>query len=276
MKTQVKKEVALRDKLPSNPKQKSVMKFINSLSCLESHYCREKSQRLYISAELNIRKLWRLYSFNPENVPVNQSYFRTIFNTKYNIGFGSPRTDVCSTCLSLAERIKREKDPNLKTNLLIEKRIHILKYKAFYKTLQDKDDNLLILSYDCQKNIPLPKVPDQSTYYSRQIYVQNFTIVRGHSKSKLDQESVTSYCWTENQFRRDSDTISSCIFDLLNSTDWTKYKRVRLVSDGCSGQNKNSAIIAMLSFWLDSHAPDHIKEIEIIYPVTGRSFLEST
>ncbi|KAG8176610.1 hypothetical protein JTE90_028592 [Oedothorax gibbosus] len=48
--------------------------------------------------------------------------------------------------------------------------------------------------------------------------------------------------------------------------------RVRLVSGGCSGQ-KNSAIIAMLSFWMHSHAPDHIKEIDIIYPVTGHSFL---
>lgn len=133
-----------------------------------------------------------------------------------------PRTDVCSTYLSLSERVKREKDPTLRSNLLIEKRVHRLKYQAFYKHLQETDNKLLILSYDCQKNNPLPKVPDQSKYYSRQICVQSFTVVRGHSKSKLDKSSVTSYCWTENQFRKDSDTIASCIFDALNSTDWEK------------------------------------------------------
>lgn len=189
------------------------------------------------------------------------------------MGYVSPRTDVCSTCLSLAERIKREKNERLRNDLLIEKRVHRLKYQTFYKTLKDTDEKLLIISYDCQKNIPLPKVPDQSTYYSRQIYVQNFTVVMGHSKSKMDKTNVTAYCWTENQFARDSDTISSCIFDALNSTDWSKYERVRLVSDGCAGQNKNSAIIAMISLWLYSYAPHHIKEVEIIYPVTGHSFL---
>lgn len=89
----------------------------------------------------------------------------------------------------------------------------------------------------------------------------------------MDKSSVTSYCRTKNQFRKDSDTIASCIFDALNSTNWAKYEKVRLVSDGCAGQNKNSAILAMVSFWLDSLAPDQINEFEIIYPVTGHSFL---
>lgn len=29
----------------------------------------------------------------------------------------------------------------------------------------------------------------------------------------------------------------------------------------------------MISFWLDTYAPDHNNEVEIIYPVTGHSFL---
>lgn len=35
-----------------------------------------------------------------------ENYFRHIFNTDYDIGFGSPRTNVCSTCLQLTEKIK--------------------------------------------------------------------------------------------------------------------------------------------------------------------------
>lgn len=85
----------------------------------------------------------------------------------------------------LSERVQREKDLTLRSNLWIEKRVHRLKYQAFYKHLQETDNKLLDLSYDCQKNNPLPKVPDQSKYYSRQIYVQNFTVVRGHKQVQV-------------------------------------------------------------------------------------------
>lgn len=51
------------------------------------------------------------------------------------------------------------------------------------------------------------------------------------------------------------------------------FKCIRLVSDGCSGQNKNSTIVSAVNFWLTSQANNHIKEVEILYPVTGHSFL---
>lgn len=78
----------------------------------------------------------------------------------------------------------------------------------------------------------------QSTYYSRQLYVLNFTIIKGNSKANQSPENVTEYCWTENEFPEDSNVISSCVFDLLNSIDMSRFKTIRLVSDGCSGQKK--------------------------------------
>jgi hypothetical protein len=138
------------------PKRESVMKFINSLQCIESHYFRGQCQRKYLSSDLNVKKLWGLYSSKADNLPVKLSYFREILNTKYNLGFGTPRTDVCSTCLSLNERIKREVDVAKKNHLITEKRVHRLKYKAFYEKLQDPDEKKLILSYDCQKKSTPP------------------------------------------------------------------------------------------------------------------------
>lgn len=117
-----------------------------------------------------------VYSSETGHLAVKLSFFRKIFNTQYNVGFGTPRTDVCSTCLSLREKIKQEKDAGKKTELITEKRVHRPQYKAFYSKLKDTDNNTLILSFDCQKNLVLPKIPDQSTYYSRQFYFQNFTI----------------------------------------------------------------------------------------------------
>lgn len=99
------------------------------------------------------------------------SYFRDILNRFYNIGFGSPRTDVCSTCTELNEKIKVEKDPNVKNTLMIYKRVHKLKAKVFYQLLNEQKDGMATLSFDCHNNQVLPKVPDQIAYYSRQLYI---------------------------------------------------------------------------------------------------------
>ncbi|XP_046684501.1 uncharacterized protein LOC124373972 [Homalodisca vitripennis] len=254
-------------------KKESIMTFINSLKCSETHYCTNRSGRKYLPAELNIKKLWRMYQTNAEDhLKVKDSYFRYIFNRKYNLGFGSPRVDVCSTCLELAEKIKSTKSDAERNMLLVEKRVHKLRSQAFYGLLQEDREDLLILSFDCQKNQPLPKLPDQSSYYTRQLYLNNFCVVKGHSKSKLDKDNVTAYTWTENEFSKGSNEISSCLYDTLNSIDLTPYMTVRLISDGCGGQNKNSILITMVCSWF-VNAPDNIKEVQLVFPMTGHSFI---
>ena len=51
------------------------------------------------------------------------------------------------------------------------------------------------------------------------------------------------------------------------------YTSVRLVADGCPGQNKNVIILTMCVKWLATNAPASIKNLDIIYPVTGHSFM---
>lgn len=250
-------------------RKRSVMNFLNKLKCVESHYCRSQTtSRMYLSSELNIRKLYKMY----DGIPVRESYFRKIFNTEYNLGFGNPRTDVCSTCLELNEKIRTIKDEAEKQNLITQKRIHKLKANAFYDLIRENKEDLLILSFDCQKNQPLPKLPDQSTYYSRQVYIYNFTVVKGHSKGKLDPQTVTSYCWTENQYAKGSNEIASCIYNTLQTTNLEQYTKIRLMSDGCGGQNKNSTLVAMVCSWFLS-ASQNIQDVEIIFPVTGHSYI---
>lgn len=139
-----------------------------------------------------------------------------------------------------------------------------------------KEDNrkIKILSFDCQKNMPLPKIPDQSTYYSCQLYIYNFTIVEGNFKSALTKENVFSYCLTENKFAKDANLIVSSVYHRLCNTDFSpECNQVRLIADGCSGQNKNSMLIAMLSRWLTKDAPAQIHLVEVLFPVVGHSFL---
>ncbi|CAH2089032.1 unnamed protein product [Euphydryas editha] len=254
-------------------KKKAIMDFISKLNCEEPHYCRGKTKRYYLPAELSINKLWLMYNNSQtDNLKVKKSYFRNTFNQNYNLGFGSPRTDVCSTCLQFSEKIKIEKDNNVRNKLLINQRIHKLKANAFFGYVKEEQSDLLTLSFDCQKNLCLPKTPDQSAYYSRQVNLFNFTIVQGSSKSKLEPSNVFAYCWVENSFPKASNQIASALYHRLQNTELDGIKTVRLIADGCAGQNKNTTVLAMCTKWL-AEAPRHVKTLEIIFPIVGHSFI---
>lgn len=256
-------------------KKLSVQWFIEKFKGQESHYCRSQTKRLYLPAGLNIRKMWRIYNDSRDaELKVKQSFFRSIFNRYYNIGFGTPRTDVCSTCISLQEQLKVEKDVTKRNELMIQKRIHGLKYKAFYSILKEDSQDTKTISFDCQKNQPLPKLPDQSAYFSRQFNFYHFAIVEGNSKAKLGKENVHSYYWNETTHAKGGNEIISAVYHFLQNVEISEnIKVLRIVCDGCSGQNKNTGMISMLGKWLYVEAPRHLKKIELIFPIVGHSFI---
>lgn len=52
------------------------------------------------------------------------------------------------------------------------------RFNAFYGLLTDTNPQILILSYYCQRNLPLPMVLNQRAYYSCQGYLQNCMIAQ--------------------------------------------------------------------------------------------------
>lgn len=62
----------------------------------------------------------------------------------------------------------------------------------FFK-LKDTIEGLQIFSFDCQKNLVVPKIPNQFAYYCKQIYPYNFTIIKGSSKEKLTKGNAHIY-----------------------------------------------------------------------------------
>ncbi|CAH2088921.1 unnamed protein product [Euphydryas editha] len=198
---------------------------------------------------------------------------RKDFNGTYNLGFGSPRTDACSRCIELNEKVKTA-DLNLKQEYIVQKRIHTLKAKAFYNLLQTNEEHVITLSFDCQKNMMLDTLPDQSAYFSRQINFYNFTVVVGTSKSKLEKENVFMYYWNEAERPKGSNEISSAVFHCLKNIIIPRtVDTIKLFADGCGGQNKNTTMIGMCSKFLFTYAPRSLKKIEIIFPIVGHSFL---
>jgi hypothetical protein len=125
----------------------------------------------------------------------------------------------------------------------------------------------------CQKNQVIPKIPDQSVYYRRQMYIYNFTVCQGSSHAPLTKETVYSYVWLEHGFPKGSNQISSAIYHRLKSLDLTGICTIKLIADGCGGQNKNSMLMAMLSKFLVEDAPATLKNIKVIFPIVGHSFI---
>lgn len=162
----------------------------------------------------------------------------------------------------------------MKQEYIVQKRIHSLKAKAFYNLLQTNEENVITMSFDCQKNMMLPKLPDQSAYFSRQINFYNFTVVVGTSKSKLEKENVLIYYWNEAERPKGSNEITSAVFHCLQNIIIPRtVDTIRLFADGCGGQNKNTTMIGMCSKFLFTYAPRNLKKIEIIFPIVGHSFL---
>lgn len=72
-----------------------------------------------------------------------------------------------------------------------------------------------------------------------------------------------------------SNAISSALFHRLSNTDYTDKSIVRLVADGCVGQNKNSAVLGACSILLLKRVPRTIEIIELVFPVTRYSYIPS-
>lgn len=169
-------------------RKEAVQKFIQGFRPLEVHYTRgNDSKRVYSDPSLNITKMFQLYNDQaPPGMSVTHTFFRELFTRSFNIGFGTPRQDVCSTCLQLTEQIKNVKIAAEKQTLMTTLRIHKLRAKASFAKLREENDDMITLSFGCEKNLPLPKVPDQATYYSRSLY--NFTVLIGSSHSCLNKD----------------------------------------------------------------------------------------
>lgn len=86
-----------------------------------------------------------------------------------------------------------------------------MKADAFYNILRTEEEGIKIMSFDCQKNWNLPKLPDQSAYFLRQTYLYNFTICEGLSTNHQKQNNTFIYKWLESVLKGSSQ-IASAVF----------------------------------------------------------------
>ena len=235
---------------------------IQSFPAEQSHYSRAKNQnRMYLSPTLSINSIYRDYvrCRTEENKPVvSRAMYGKIFDTDFNLGFGSPRTDTCSRCdmLQSPEDLQMHKQKA---------------ESAFQQQRIDRADarsgHCAFISFDMEKTLPLPKLSVGEAFYLRQLWLYNAGI---HLISE-HREAAYFQIWTESEGHRGMNEIGSSLLAFLNVANIADTKLVAW-SDSCCGQNKNFGI---LCFWQYLLLSGRFQSIEHKYPEPGHSYLDS-
>ncbi len=171
-----------------------VVSHISSFRGRERHYGRSASAgRIYLSAELNVRKMFNLFKEQHPDVECKYWFYYNIFRTSFNVGFGSIKKDTCADCLRFTNTLNATEDAQTKNEIMAERLLHKLRAKRFFKELNLCPEDSISINFDLMQNQPLPKTSIGPAYYSRQIWYYTFGIVIHTDKKVLNSSTLYFY-----------------------------------------------------------------------------------
>lgn len=234
----------------------------------ESHYCRKRTNRKYLSSDLSIAAMYRLYKEKCTN-PVSLKLYAKCFHD-LNLSFKKPAKDTCHTCDLLNTKIslaQGQENLDLKAELAEHQ---TLAEKAYSEKRKDKenakrDPSIQAYTFDLQQCLPTPYLKTSVSFYKRQLWSFNLTV------HNLANDKATCYMWDETIGARGANQIASCLWHLLQNLP-PNIKQVTFYSDTCGGQNKNNIVAMMFMFLLHIHPT-----LEIInhkFLISGHSHME--
>ncbi|CAG4973820.1 unnamed protein product [Parnassius apollo] len=173
--------------------KKKAMEHVRLFRGRKSHYSLYESSKLYLSEDLNVKRMYNMFQYKDS---LSYESYRTLFVNKFNIGFGYPRSDTCGNCDEFKAKLKGlEVDLknafNSEEKCVIEKKIrdletenkvHKLKAEVFYRRKRatriycQSSSIREAIAMDYQKNLSMPNITSNETYYKRQLTVNLFNI----------------------------------------------------------------------------------------------------
>lgn len=263
---------------------------IRSFKGRKSHYSLKDTRRIYLPETLTVKKMHQMYLDNKyPHKPISYESYRNIFLKDFNIGFGYPRSDTCSTCdatvvkiESLDAQIKStatletEKVALLKKKLkqvTTEDKLHKLKAQAFYtrkrldKRRARKHKDYEAITMDFCKNLPTPNITTNDVYYKRQLTFVSFNV------HVLSSNQSVFYTYPQTVAKKGADDVMSMLYNFCFEILNPEVKHLTIFCDSCAGQNKNYTLIRFLHYLV--HARKRFNSIKVVFPVRGHSYLES-
>lgn len=247
---------------------------IRSFQARESHYSRSKNcRRRYLDSSLSVAVMHRMFTTLHPSLAGVVSYetYRREVNTRFNISFGFPRSDICDQCELLDAKSKAESAAgHLQKQRAVEtqRSVHLAKADVFYTQLREipanSNANSLVLAIDYEKNLPLPVTGVGPEYYKRQLWLHNFCI-----KDLVSGES-TMYLYSETFAKKGPNETISCLEDYLKNVAGAELKELHIFLDNCFAQNKNRYLWAFLNTTV---LTGRFRSVHIYYPIPGHSRL---
>lgn len=122
-------------------KKDMVQKHIQSFNCRESHYARRRAPgRKFLPSDLSVAKMHKMF-LEQNHQQISYSLYWSIFVYDFNLAFGHPAKDVCSSCVKFRIAIN---DPDLtaeeKRNKILLYTLHRRRAHQIYDTLNDVGD----------------------------------------------------------------------------------------------------------------------------------------
>lgn len=241
---------------------------IESFPTKMSHYTGQPIT--YLSADLTIKTMYKLFINKYPNCKVKYSFYYTYYKENFNYRFGRPQKDVCGKCEELSTKIKSNTlNDNAKRVAVAEKMVHLRRAKNFYSALQDitrkcvDEPDTYGICVDFMQNLPLPHIPVQEIFYYRQLWVNCFCIYDFKTKkSKI-------YLYHEGIAKKGGNEVSSFLYNFIQNMLPETAKEIHVFSDGCIGQNRNHTVLRTL---LGLSVSRKISVTQY-FPVRGHSFL---
>lgn len=245
-----------------------VKNHILSFPSHESHYCRNRINKKFLSSDLSISRMYGLYKENRGN-PVCLTIYSQCFH-ELGLSFKKPKLDTCHKCDVFDAKIKVANDvESAELKAQKDKHLEMADY-AYAKKNEDKlmareDKNKACFAFDLQQCLPTPYLTTSVSFYKRQLWTFNLTV------HDLATDMATCYMWDETIAARGANEIASCLYHLLlNLPD--KIEEVTFYSDTCGGQNKNNIVSFMFLYVISQKLT--LKKINHKFLISGHTHLE--
>lgn len=223
-------EATQKVKNPRNSENRMlVRKFFDSLPKMESHYCRSRSNKLYLEplwqSKADLFQEYRKFcgTDNPAINPVSIKTFTEVFE-ELNLSLFQPKKDQCDLCTNFRARNLPEDE-----YLQHQKR----KEDARKEKEKDKAEAKHLYCMDLQKVLLSPMSYVSTIYYKRKLCVHNFTLYN------MKNHEGFCYLWHEGEGDITAQEFSSIICNFILNQEIREGEDVILYSDNCGYQNKN-------------------------------------
>lgn len=238
-------------------KRELVTSHINRFPRIESHFCRQNTDREYLSSDLTLMNMYQMFISDKYNdgKSVSYTFYSSIFHEQ-KLSFHHPKKYQCSLCNTYRtgnETTKQHISDEYKSHLNEKEKVRDIKGKCKKESLNSK--RTVSAVFDLQQVISLPRSFESAVFYKRRLAVFNLTVY------DLASRDCVCYLWNETLSHRGSSEISTCVFKYLQGCDDNENEKVNLFADGCPGQNKNSIMASMLVYFIRNSK--HVVEVKL-------------